>query len=246
MLNEEVSQMKTIKILQYIFISVGLITLLSMGTWGYVTYRFINTAHSTQGTVVNLIQSRSSSSSSTTNSYVYRPEVIFQTLTGEEITFQSSTGANPPAYRKGESVSILYEPQNPQNARINDILSLWLGPIILGIVGLIFSVFGTGISIYRYKKGKLKNYLLRHGSPVTAQIDSIAENTSIRVNGRYPFQIIAQWQDPVSGILYLYKSENIWFNPSSHIQRDTITVLVDQTDPQKYFIDLSFLPKTAE
>ncbi|WP_421780334.1 DUF3592 domain-containing protein [Kiloniella litopenaei] len=238
--------MKTIKILHYIFITVGLIALLSMGAWSYKTYQFIDTAHSAQGTVINLIQSRSTSSSSTSNSYVYRPEVSFKTLTGDEIIFQSSTGSNPPAYKKGESVSILYEPENPQDAKINDTLSLWFSPVILGLVGLIFSAFGIGISIYLSKKEKLKNYLLRHGSPITAKIDSIAENTSIRVNGRYPFQVISQWQDPTNNTLHIFKSENIWFNPSPHIDQDTVTVFVDQSNPKKYFVDLSFLPRISE
>ncbi|WP_085901275.1 DUF3592 domain-containing protein [Kiloniella majae] len=238
--------MKTIKILKYIFMSVGLITLSVMGIWSYTTHNFVDNAHSAQGTVIDLIQSRSSSSSSTSNSYVYRPEVIFQTATGEEVTFQSSTGSNPPAYNRGEKVSVLYNPENPQDAKIDGTLSLWLGPLILGVIGFIFSAFGIGLSVYFYKKEKLKNYLLRHGSHVTARIDSITENTSVRVNGRYPFQITAQWQDPVSGTLHLFKSDNIWFNPTDHIQRDTVTVLVDQSDPEKYFVDLSFLPKTVE
>ncbi|WP_120498677.1 DUF3592 domain-containing protein [Kiloniella sp. EL199] len=237
--------MKIIRTLKYIFIGVGLIALLSMGAWSYMTFQFIDTAHSAQGTVTNLIRYRSSSSSSTSNSYVYRPEVVFQTLTGEKITFQSSTGANPPAYSRGETISILYAPQAPQDAKINDTLSLWFGHIILGIVGFIFSAFGLGISAYLYKKEKLKKYLLRHGSPVTAQIDSISENTSIRVNGKYPFQIIARWQNPINNTQHLFKSENIWFNPSPHIQRDTVIVLVDHSDPEKYFVDISFLPKTA-
>ncbi|WP_299381214.1 DUF3592 domain-containing protein, partial [uncultured Kiloniella sp.] len=206
-----------------------------MGIWSYTTLRFIDTAHSAQGIVIDLVQSRPSSSS-TSSSYVYRPEVIFQTATGEEITFQSSSGSNSPAYSKGESVNVLYESERPQNAKINDTFSLWFGPAILSIVGLIFAAFGIGISIYLYKKEKLKNYLLRHGSSVTAKINSIKENTRIKVNGRSPFQITAQWRDPVSNTLHLFKSDNIWFNPTDHIQRDTVTVLVDQSDPEKYFV----------
>ncbi|KLN62063.1 hypothetical protein WH96_00520 [Kiloniella spongiae] len=238
--------MKTIKILQYIFLCVGLITLSTTGIWSYTTLEFVNNARSTQGTVTDLIQSRSSSSSSTRNSYVYRPKVTFRTETGEDITFQSSTGSNPPAYARGENLNVLYDPENPQNAKISDTLSLWLGPIILGIIGFIFSVIGIGFSVYFYKKGKQKKYLLRYGTPVTAQIDSIIQNTNVRVNGKHPFQIIAQWQDPVSNTLHLFKSENIWFNPEPHIESDIITVLLNQAAPQKYYVDISFLPKTAE
>ena len=38
-------------------------------------------------------------------------------------------------------------------------------------------------------------------------------------------------------------SQNLWFDPTRHVELSTITVFVDERDPSNYYMDLSFLPK---
>jgi len=71
-------------------------------------------------------------------------------------------------------------------------------------------------------------------------------NESLRVNGRSPFQIITQSLDPASDTVRIFESENIWFDPSEYIESETIDVFIDPNDPEKYVMDISFLPKLAE
>jgi hypothetical protein len=73
----------------------------------------------------------------------YAPVVGFQTLTGQKIEYHSNTSTNPPAYKVGDKVNVLYDPANSSNVRINDFISLWLLVLILGIMGSIFTAIGV-------------------------------------------------------------------------------------------------------
>jgi len=66
----------------------------------------------------------------------YCPRIRFQTVDGHEINFVSDSGCNPAAYSVGESVSLLYDPQQPEKASINSLTSLWLLPFLLFILGM--------------------------------------------------------------------------------------------------------------
>ncbi len=57
--------------------------------------------------------------------------------------------------------------------------------------------------------------------------------------------VFFQWQDPATSELHIFKSNNLWFDPSEHIKQQQITVFIEGGNPKKYFVDLSFLPKLA-
>lgn len=57
---------------------------------------------------------------------------------GEEFTYYSSTGSNPPPYEIGEQVELLIDPLNPNKAMINSFLDRFLGITILGGLGVLF------------------------------------------------------------------------------------------------------------
>ncbi len=131
------------KIAKYIFLTIG--SLLLIGS--YFIYKntidFKNNAITTKGTVIELIRVTSD------NSYTYKPKVIFQTKTGKTIQFTSATSTNPPSYKKGEEVEVLYLEKKPEKARINGIATLWLGVIIIGGIGTVF--FLIGFSFFFFK-----------------------------------------------------------------------------------------------
>jgi hypothetical protein len=49
---------------------------------------------------------------------VYAPVIEFRTPDGTLVTWPSESYSNPPGYRLGERVTILYDPQSPDRARI--------------------------------------------------------------------------------------------------------------------------------
>ena len=231
--------MKTIAIIKYVFLLVGIGMLAGALSWYQNTQSFVAQALKAEGTVVELL--RSSSSDSTT----YRPVVHFSNQNGEQIEFTSSAGSNPPSYSKGEKVEVLYLPTEPQNAKINGFFSLWGGPLIIGGIGGVFFLIGAGILLVSLLKGRSDEYLKKHGTPIETEFQSVGINKSLTVNGRSPFLILTQWLNPATSELHIFESNNIWFDPTNHIKTKKIRVFIDRKNPKKYYVDLSFLPKVA-
>jgi len=192
--------MKTLKILKYTFTVIGAAMLFGAFASYNSTSAFIDRATETSGIVTELVYSRSSDSSS------YYPVVAFQDASGREIVFQSRAGSNPPSFRRGERVSVLYEPSAPENAQINSFFSLWGMSLIVGGLGLVFTLVGGGMVLFGVLKGRSK------ATEVLAKFASVEQNTSLTVNGRNPFRIVCQWQHPQTGELHVFRSDNLWFD----------------------------------
>ena len=71
----------------------------------------------------------------------YYPVVEFAAKDGRRREVQLSEGSFPASYEVGDEVVILYEPENPQDARIKSAGStalMWILPGITGVVGIGF------------------------------------------------------------------------------------------------------------
>jgi hypothetical protein len=58
-------------------------------------------------------------------------------------------GSNPPRYKEGDSVVVLYDPAQPGDVRIHSFFNVWMGPLVLGLLGVIMSLVGAGLTLYR-------------------------------------------------------------------------------------------------
>lgn len=203
------------------------------------TQEFLKYAVATEGTVVELVRSRSSDSTT------YSPVVQFKTQGGSIVEFTSSSGSNPPSYSKGEVVEVLYQESSPEQAKINGFFSLRGASTILGGIGSVFFLVGFSIILLGSLKGKKIEYLRKNGIPIKAKFQSVERNGSLKVNGKNPYQICVQWENPATSEVHVFNSENIWFDPTDHINNDEITVLIEKNKPEKYHVDISFLPKVA-
>jgi len=79
----------------------------------------------------------------------YYPIVEFALPDGTQKTVQLSEGSWPPAYEKGEPVTILYDPDKPIDARIQSGSSnilMWLLPGITGVVGVGFLIAAVTVA----------------------------------------------------------------------------------------------------
>jgi hypothetical protein len=73
---------------------------------------------------------------------MYAPVVEFVTRSGEKITFTGriyTRSALPP----GKLVPVLYDPANPQAARIDSFVEMWVFPLV-GFVGSLILIVGGG------------------------------------------------------------------------------------------------------
>lgn len=78
--------------------------------------RFAAGAARAQGVVVELVGGPTPGPQSP-GSLSY-PVVRYRTMDGQEVVFRSDFGAQPPPWRPGQPVTVLYNPANPQEARI--------------------------------------------------------------------------------------------------------------------------------
>lgn len=216
-------------IMKYIFCIMGIVI------WAQAFYiyqkdrKFTEKAKLASGTVL-----RSSAND--------RTFVSFVTTEGKEIKFSSNTGNNPSSFTEGESVQVLYDPANPNNARINNFYILYLGVSVLGFLGAVF--FFTGFSFFLSERSKQKkiDFLQLSGKVITTKFIGVQLNSGATSNGSYPYFICTEWLDPKTNEILFFESDDIWFDPTEFIKTDEINVLIDPNDPNKYVMDISFLP----
>jgi hypothetical protein len=82
---------------------------------------------------------------------MYAPIVRFTTTQGEVVEFTSSTWRHPAAYESGDTVEILYQPNDPRGAVIDSAFERYGTPAILGFVGLCIAIGGglAGVLVHK-------------------------------------------------------------------------------------------------
>ena len=117
---------------------VILTAIMSLGLSAYLfinTRKFVSAATKTKGTVIRL-DPRQGSKGGT----VYLPIFEFRTVDGQVMTVAHDSAQKPPQYKVGQSIDVLYNPENPQDAKISGSTNLYLLPVILAVVGVVASV----------------------------------------------------------------------------------------------------------
>ncbi|MDX6182697.1 DUF3592 domain-containing protein [Flavobacterium sp. Fl-77] len=229
--------MKTFTFFKYASAIVGFALVIAAIYFFLEKFSFIKTAVDAQGTVIELREVKSSKSST------YSPVVVFYTKYEKKIEFASNVSSDPPSYDIDESVAVLYDPTNPNKAFINDFSSLYLGSLALGVIGMAFALVGfLGLRSDRLKRKKI-NFLQQSGKSIMTKFIDVKLNLSLAVNDSHPYLICSQWLDSRTNEIYLFESEDIWFDPTDFIQTEEITVIIDPEDPTTYSMDISFLPK---
>ncbi len=232
--------MNVVSIIKYVFTLVGLAMLAGAFYFYKDTTSFLETATRTEGIVIELVRTRSDGSD------MYKPVVQFVEQNGKAIEFTSSTSSNPPSYSVEEKVGVWYDPAKPEHAEIDGFFSLWGISAIFGGLGAIFFLIGSGIILATTIKSRKHEYLRLHGTPIETDLQSVQLNTSFTVNGKHPYKVSTQWFNPFTSEVHVFESDNLWFDPASYVKDRKITVFIENDNPKKYFVDLSFLPKLAK
>jgi hypothetical protein len=111
----------------------------------------------------------------------------------------------------------------------------------MSLIPLAFLLLSSFLFYYRWSKNHQRDWLMRHGEKVAAQITSVQERTDVRINYRTPWEIHAAWQDPRTGQTYSFVSEMIMSDPRLQLMGPTIDVYVDPDKPTRYYMDLTAL-----
>ncbi|PXY02920.1 DUF3592 domain-containing protein [Marinifilum breve] len=229
------------KTVKYFFAIVGLIVLTGSFIVSMNRYAFVKASIKTEGEVVELVSVRSSST--TSSSTTYAPCICFFDEHGRLVEFVSSISSSPASYDVGERVEIIYDPEAPEEARVNGFFHIWGLASVSGLFGAIFFTIGFLLIYSEKRKQYIEKYLKRNGLRITPDYLWTELNESYSVNDKHPYQIMALWTNPSDSEEHLFVSENIWFDPSHFIGKENITVLIDIKNPKRYFVDLPFLEK---
>ena len=133
----------------FLLFGIGLLSGALNSTWN--TLSLIFNGVTAQGRVVDLhvstMESRSRSdlgyNSSWVTSYLYHPIVEFTDQSGKSVSFVSPMNFGEKSFSSGDQVEIVYPPNNPEEAWINNTRSFWLWPFVF----LIFGGFSFGIGL---------------------------------------------------------------------------------------------------
>lgn len=170
------------------------------------------------------------------------PVVDFQLKNGETHTYTSGMYSSPPAYKVGETVELWYNPADPDDVLLSG-MDRWFLPLLFGIFFLVFGGVGYGGLIYQWLKKRDISWLMQNGQAVEADLMGVNLNTNVKMNGSSPFMIQCQWLDPATNQVYVFDSDNIWFDPTEFVGNKKMRVLIDPKNPGLYTVDLSFLPE---
>lgn len=216
------------------FLAFGLI-FAAIGLWAWAGDRALaETGTRARGTVIDLTLRRDSDSGST-----YRPVVEFHDARGTRHEFVGSVGSSPPAYSRGETVSVIYDPAAPDRAMIDGFMDRYFLPLMFGGMGGVFAAFGGGLLFFLVRRRRVVARLKDAGVPISAKFVECYRDTSTRVNGRNPWRVVGQAAHPATGKLQSFKSDPIWVDLSERLRGRDIRVLIDPARPKQYFVDLS-------
>lgn len=102
--------------------------------FGIATASFLSKAESTTGTITAVANQLSESGSS-----LAKPTFTFTVdQTTHSVTPNSFVSPSPG--RVGDNVPILYDPSQPQNARINAFVYTWATPVVLILLGFVLTL----------------------------------------------------------------------------------------------------------
>ncbi len=165
---------------------------------------------------------------------------------GARFEISGNVRSSSRGYDIGERVPVLYLPETPEQGRIDSFTEQWFLPLIFGIFSTIFGGIALAFLAAEVRKRRMHAWLQHSGMTVQARINEVARNTNLKINGRSPWVIRAQWQHPVTRKIHVFQSENLWYDPSEYVDgRDQCPVRVDADDPSRYRVDIEWLPKQA-
>ena len=94
--------------------------------WTISVWRFKSRAAEAEGTVVKLA----------TDGNVFTPVVACSDRSGVRHQARMGVSSSSPDLDVGDTVPVLYDPADPEDARIDSFLLLWLGPLIFWLLGV--------------------------------------------------------------------------------------------------------------
>ncbi|MES5100913.1 DUF3592 domain-containing protein [Agrobacterium sp. BA1120] len=221
----------TVKLIAWAFVVFGLAFAGLGAFFFYQDSQFAQRALTAQGVVSEVVRRTQESS--------YTAIVRFTDAQGQQQEMADRINSSPPRFSQGDVVEVLYDPQSPSNALVNDLMGRYFLIGIFTILGVLLTLVGTGIFLFLVLKKRRETWLLRFGRPVEAEFLHVFQDEKVSVNGANPFRVVAQGTDPQTGRIRRYESGAIWVDPTAQLEGRKLRVLIDPKKPDRHMIDLT-------
>jgi Protein of unknown function (DUF3592) len=123
------------KIIPFMLMSCGLF-LTALGVFYFIkTTEFKKKAIPTSGRIIDLATRATKAG--------YAPIIQFQNQKGNQFTYTSYDFRKAGFYKKGDSIDILYDPENPNKVMLNNYFSIWISGYMMlgiGILGILLGI----------------------------------------------------------------------------------------------------------
>jgi hypothetical protein len=83
----------------------------------------------------------------------FAPVVQYQ-VGGQTYRIRGKVSSETPGYSVGESVTVLYSPDNPSDGKINSFAENWLLPLVFAGGGLLFILMGAAMLVVRLRSAR--------------------------------------------------------------------------------------------
>jgi hypothetical protein len=169
------------------------------------------------------------------------PVVSFQ-VDGRPVQIKGHIGSKPAAHAVNDTVVVFYQRDDPEHALIGTFRELYLIATILSGIGVILAGIGGGfLLVPRWIRHK-RERIIAEGISAQAKVVDIFIDRSLRVNGRSPWVIVAEFQDPITGETIRCKSHYLWEAPDGQYRvGGPVTVFYLPDRPQKCAFQLDKL-----
>lgn len=128
---------------------IGLSLLLGLGAMLHSQWRFKQTALRTQGEISSVELQRYRNKEGERE--IYCATVAYR-IANLDYSVSAGGCSNPAAYEIGDPVPVLYQPDNPADARVDSFLSLGLIPLLLALFGSFFTLIGILVIAWHLKE----------------------------------------------------------------------------------------------
>jgi hypothetical protein len=245
------------RILPWIMLLVGLGLLAGGAFAGWREVEFRRGAIETDGRVVEMISSTSTSRDRGTTR-TYAPVFTFALPNGKLQRAEGGVFSNPPCCRVGDTIRVRYRPEAPERAQMTGFMESWFVTTLLGGMGLVFLLVGA--AVMRGVRPRGAAAVAAAGAAWAGAGGGLAADASAMPGGLAQVMTFsvplaglrqaggawilqARWADPRSGVQRLFESEPLPFDPVPQMRSmSAVNVAFDPGQPDgPYWMDLSFL-----
>lgn len=117
-------------------------------------------------------------------------------------------------------------------------MGLWFKPVLFGFIGAIFFIVSAGMLFYGRFQSRRREKIRRRGVQISAEIISI-EQTNVRIQGEYMYQVVVRAKHPRTGEELEYESHLLEEEPTHLRVGQSIPLYMLPPEYTDYFVDVS-------